>query len=215
MKKSVENFDGEKFKKESKVKKIGLFKDRDDYIITKTHDEVINVIGTKGSGKTTSTIKYLNDDNYIVINCDRLFDLPSDEKKDKELIKIREMLKDKYKTLTMDMDFINCYNDIIDYILSKNKKCIIEGNIIQSISPELLKGKVIIKRTSVIKSYIRSVKRDYKNKYFMELEKEKHKYLYKLTRLYKIAKRRIKVFKQAKDIENIIVNLEMTTLQNN
>ena len=41
----------------------------------------------------------------------------------------------------------------------------------------------------------------------MELEKEK----YKLTRLYKIAKRRIKVFKQAKDIENIIVNLEMPT----
>ena len=107
----------------------------------------------------------------------------------------------------MDDDFTNCYTDIVEYILSKNKKGLIEGNVIQNIDPKLLKGKIIIKRTSSYKSFKRAVKRDYQNEYFMNLEKEKHKYLYKLTRLYKIRKRRKSVFKQAKDIEQIMDKL--------
>ena len=55
-----------------------------------------------------------------------------------------------------------------------------------------------------MKSFIRAIKRDYKNKYFLDLEKKKHKYLYKLTRLFKITKRRTSVFKQKKEIEEII-----------
>jgi hypothetical protein len=42
----------------------------------------------------------------------------------------------------------------------------------------------------------------------MNLEKEKHKYLYKLIRLYKITKRRLNVFKTAKEIEKIMESLE-------
>lgn len=190
------------------MKRISLFRDKEDYVKILTNDNVVNVIGLKGSGKTTSTLKYLSSDNYIVINCDRLFELPSNEKEDKELSKIRDLLKEKYETIKMDKEFIKCYNDIIEYVFSKNRKCIIEGNVIQNISTGLLKGKIIVKRTSIIKSYIRSVKRDYKNKYFMNLEKEKHKYIYRLTRLYKISKRRSNIFKQAKEIENIIINLE-------
>lgn len=190
------------------MKRISLFRDEEDYVKILTNDNVVNVIGLKGSGKTTSTLKYLSSDNYIVINCDRLFELPSNEKEDKELSKIRDLLKEKYETIKMDKEFIKCYNDIIEYVFSKNRKCIIEGNVIQNISTGLLKGKIIVKRTSIIKSYIRSVKRDYKNKYFMNLEKEKHKYIYRLTRLYKISKRRSNIFKQAKEIENIIINLE-------
>lgn len=191
------------------MKRISLFRDKEDYVKVLTNDNVVNVIGTKGSGKTTSTLNYLNSDNCIIINCDRLFELPSNEKEDKELAKIRDLLKEKYETIKMDKEFIKYYNDIIDYVFSKKRKCIIEGNIIQNISPELLKGKIIVKRTSIIKSYIRSIKRDYKNKHFMKLEKEKHKYLYKLTRLYKIAKRRGNILKQAKEIENIIIALEV------
>ena len=189
------------------MNKIYLFKDQEDYIKDLTDDNIVNVIGTKGSGKTTSSLKYIDDDDYIVINCDRLFELPSTEKEDKELTNIRNMLNDKYGKLNMDDDFTNCYNDIVEYILSKNKKGLIEGNVIQNIDPKLLKGKIIIKRTSSYKSFKRAVKRDYQNEYFMNLEKEKHKYLYKLTRLYKIRKRRKSVFKQAKDIEQIMDKL--------
>ena len=187
--------------------KIYLFKDQEDYIKDLTNDDIINVIGTKGSGKTTSSLKYIDDDDYIVINCDRLFELPSTEKEDKELANIRKMLNDKYGKLNMNDDFTNCYNDIVEYILSKNKKGLIEGNVIQNIDPKQLKGKIIIKRTASYKSFKRAVKRDYQNEYFMNLEKEKHKYLYKLTRLYKIRKRRKSVFKQAKDIEQIMNKL--------
>ena len=189
------------------MSKIYLFKDQEDYIKDLTDDNIINVIGTKGSGKTTSSLKYIDDDDYIVINCDRLFELPSTEKEDKELANIRKMLNDKYGKLNMNDDFTNCYNDIVEYILNKNKKGLIEGNVIQNIDPKQLKGKIIIKRTASYKSFKRAVKRDYQNEYFMNLEKEKHKYLYKLTRLYKIRKRRKSVFKQAKDIEQIMYKL--------
>ena len=61
-----------------------------------------------------------------------------------------------------------------------------------------------MKRTSKIKSFIRAVKRDYKNEYFMKLEIEKYGKFGKITRFFKIVKRRKKVFKQCNDIENII-----------
>ena len=189
------------------MSKIYLFKDQKDYIKDLTDDNIVNVIGTKGSGKTTLSLKYIDDDDYIVINCDRLFELPSTEKEDKELTNIRKMLNDKYGKLNMNNDFTNCYNDIVKYILGKNKKGLIEGNVIQNVDPTILKGKIIIKRTASYKSFKRAVKRDYQNEYFMNLEKEKHKYLYKLTRLYKIRKRRKSVFKQAKDIEQIMDKL--------
>ena len=186
------------------MNKIYLFKDQDDYIMDVTNDNIINVIGTKGSGKTTYSLKYIDDDDYIVINCDRLFELPCNEKEDKELANIRKMLNNKYGKLNINEDFTNCYKDIVKYILNKNKKGLIEGNIIQDINPKNLKGKIVIKRTSAYKSYKRAVKRDYQNEYFMNLEKGKHKYLYKLTRFYKIRKRRKSVFKQAKEIEQIM-----------
>ena len=105
-----------------KNNKLYMFKDRNDYVKKITDDDVINVIGTKGSGKTTSTLKYINDDDYIVINCDRLLELPEDKLvEDKELDKIRDMLKDKYGTITEGKEFINCYNDIVKYIKDKYK----------------------------------------------------------------------------------------------
>ena len=64
------------------LSKIYLFKDQKDYIKDLTDDNIVNVIGTKGSGKTTSSLKYIDDDDYIVINCDRLFELPTNEKED-------------------------------------------------------------------------------------------------------------------------------------
>ena len=191
------------------MEKIHLFKDKQDYTKQLTNDNVVNILGTKGSGKTTSSLQYIDDNNYIIINCDRLLELPSNEKEDQELSKIREFLKEKYGKIKLGEEFINCYNDIVEYILNKEKKVLIEGNAIQDINPKLLKGKIIIKRTAVFKSFIRAVKRDYKNDFFMQLEKEKHKYLYRLTRLYKITKRRKSIFKDAKEFEKIIDKLEI------
>ena len=195
----------------AKDSKIYLFKDRCDYIKKLTDDNVVNIIGTKGSGKTTSSLKYINDDNYIVINCDRLLELPENNiYEDKELSIIRKMLKDKYGKILEGKYFINCYNDIIEYIKYKKKKALIEGNIIQDIEPiTLLKGKVIVKRTGIIKCFIRTIKRDYPNEYFMKLEIEKHgKILGKFYRFKNIVIRRKNIFKIYHDIEKIIDELE-------
>ena len=106
-----------------KVYKINMFKDKSDYEKVLTNDNVINIIGSKGSGKTTSSLKYINDDNYIVINCDRLLELPrSNAEEDKELPLIRDMLKDKYGEIKEGKEFVSCYNDIVDYIKRKIKK---------------------------------------------------------------------------------------------
>ena len=106
----------------SKESKLYLFRDRKDYIKKMTNDDVINVIGTKGSGKTTSTLKYINDDNYIVINCDRLYEMPTDKVvEDKYLTEIKDFLKNKYGKICEGEEFVNCYNDILDFIKMQKK----------------------------------------------------------------------------------------------
>lgn len=195
----------------SKESKLYLLKDRKDYIKKLTDDDVINVIGTKGSGKTTSTLKYINDDNYIVINCDRLYEMPTDSDiEDKYLSEIKSLLKKKYGKICEGEEFINCYNDILDFIARKNKKALIEGNVIYDIKPiTQLKGTIIVKRIGILKCFIRAVKRDYPNKYFLNQEIERHgKILGKIYRLKNILKRRKNVFKIYHEIENIIDELE-------
>ena len=192
----------------NKEYKINFFKDKKDYEKNVTNDEIINIIGSKGSGKTTASLKYMNNEDYIVINLDKLFELPGGIEH-KELSKIRDILKKKYTAIKDGKEFYKQYIDIINYIKKENKKGLIEGNTIQDITPiTKLRGKVIVKRTAKIKSFIRAVKRDYKNEYFMKLEIEKHGKLGKLTRFLKIVKRRKKIFKQCNDIENVIKKLE-------
>jgi len=195
----------------SKESNLYMIRDRKDYIKKLTDDDVINVIGTKGSGKTTSTLKYINDDDYIVVNCDRLYDMPTDKiAEDKFLIEIKDMLKKKYGKICEGETFINCYNDILDFIKKKDKKALIEGNVIYDIKPiTLLKGTVIVKRTGIIKCYIRAIKRDYPIRYFLDQEIEKHgKLLGRFYRFKNIVKRRKNIFKIYHEIENIIEDLE-------
>ena len=199
----------------SKESKLYLFIDRRDYIKKLTDDDVINVIGTKGSGKTTSTLKYIEDEDCIVINCDRLYEMPTDKVvDDKYLTEIKDLLKNKYGKICEGEEFINCYNGILDFIKRKNKKALIEGNVIYDIKPiTLLKGTIIVKRTGIIKCFIRAVKRDYPIKYFLNQEIEKHgKILGRINRLKNIIKRRKNIFKIYHEIENIIDDLE--TYQN-
>ena len=106
-----------------KESKIYIFKDRKDYIKKLTDDNVINIIGTKGSGKTTSTLKYITNDDYIVINCDRLLNMPIDDvNEDKYLPEIKEKLINKYGKICEGEEFVNCYNYILSYVKEKTRK---------------------------------------------------------------------------------------------
>lgn len=201
----------------SKEDKISLLFDKKDYVKKISDDDVINIVGTKGSGKTTSTIKYIKDDGYIVINCDKLFDMPDDNKNmDSYLPEIKELLRNKYGEIYNNEKFIDCYLDIIEFIKKHNKKAIIEGNVIYDIDPiTKLKGTVIVKRTGVLKCFIRAVKRDYPNSYFLNLEIQKHgKLLGRFYRLKNTIKRRKSIFKECHRIENIISVLNQNDLSN-
>ena len=120
------------------------------------------------------------------------------------------MLKKKYGKICEGEEFINCYNDILDFVSKKKKKALIEGNVIYDIKPiTLLRGTIIVKRTGIIKSFIRAIKRDYPIKYFLNQEIEKHgKLLGRFYRFKNIIKRRKNIFKIYHEIENIIDDLE-------
>lgn len=193
-----------------KESKIFYFIDREDYVKNVNGDNVINIIGTKGSGKTTNTLKYIDNDEFIVVNCDKLLDMPIDDIfEDKFLSDIIKLLKDKYGNIPEGNEFLKCYNDIVDFCEKKNRKLLIEGNLLYDIDPITnLKGTVIVKRTGVLKCFFRTIKRDYPNKYFLDIEIRKHgKVLGRLFRLKNIIKRRTKIFKEVKFIESIIDSL--------
>ncbi|UKI26442.1 MAG: dephospho-CoA kinase [Bacilli bacterium] len=61
---------------------ISRFVNKDPYIKDITDDKVINITGESGSGKSTYTKKYLDNDNYIVIDTDEITkDTPTNNKK--------------------------------------------------------------------------------------------------------------------------------------
>lgn len=197
-----------------KEHKIYFFKNRSDYEKKLTDDKVINVIGLKGSGKTTFTSKY-NDGNYIVISTDELLEIGDlAASKNPDLNNVKELLKNKYSKIEDNQKFINYYEDIIEYANNQNKTLILEGNAIENINPVTnLKGKVIVKRTAILKCFQRAVKRDYNNEFFMKKEVAKYGKLGRLVRFIKVLKRRIKIFKQHQQIENKIKELELINTQ--
>lgn len=185
--------------------KIHLFRDREDYIKELTKDNVFNVTGEKGSGKSYFGISKEKD--YIVVHLDPVFTPEASE--DSEYSKeIREYLIDKYGEIT-DSEFSKYYKDIIKYLDKYNKIICIEGGSIAEVEDlSILKGTVIVKRTGIFKCFIRVINRDYHNKYFMDLEKKKHKYFYKIVRLRNVIKRRKKIFKSYHLIEDFIKKLD-------
>lgn len=142
--------------------KIYLFKDKPDYIKKISDDDIINVTGSVGSGKSTYGRKYRNNPNYIVIGFDSISSDKDPYTMNKEILELREILLKKYNDLTLDE--MNYYEDIVNFIKSKNKKGIIEGGHITHVDDiSKIKGTIIVKRTARFKCYYRSAWRDFKN----------------------------------------------------
>lgn len=118
-------------------KYLGLFIDRSDYKKVITKDDVINVIGIKGSGKTTFSYKYVNNKEYIVINCDRLFSNEESTFATKDSEKIKKMLLKKHQTIKVGANFINYYKEIVNYILKRRKSVFRQSHEIDKIIKEL------------------------------------------------------------------------------
>ena len=145
----------------SRESKILLLKDKIDYVKEITDDEITNVTGSVGSGKSTYGIKYHNNKDYVVIGFDSLSQDNDPDTLNDDIIELRSILLKKYGDITEDEIFY--YDDMVNFIKNKHKKGIIEGGHLIHMDIEKFKGTVIVKRTARLKCYLRSAWRDYKN----------------------------------------------------
>ena len=195
-------------KKESK---IYLFKDRQDYIKKITEDNIYNITGEKGSGKSYFGNGKDNLEECVVIHLDPVFTVEGNPKHDYST-EVRNLLLDNFGSpLLPDKYFEEKYYPIIvDYLKNSQKEGYIEGGSLAEIKDiSQIKGVVIVKRTGVFKCFLRVLKRDYHNEYFMKEAIQKYGKLGKFMRLKNVIKRRKKIFKTYHEIEKFIERLEL------
>jgi hypothetical protein len=183
---------------------ISFIFDKKDYYKKLTEDEIINVTGAVGSGKSTYGLKYRTNGEYIVIGLDSIFGDMDSDTRNQETNEIKQTLVRRYGELDKN-NIAEYYYDMVEYIRVKNKKGIIEGGFINEINliPKL-KGEVIVKRTAKIKCYYRSVIRDCKNPdWLIGLN-----FWGKVKRYLHVAKRRKKIFSDSRKVDNFINALE-------
>ncbi len=140
---------------------ITRFIDREPYIKKITDDKVINVTGQSGSGKTTYVSEHFNDDSYLVVDTDDVLSenrYPNATGINKE---IGTYLREKYEVLpNLNDDFDLVYKEILDYTKKYDKTVVIDCaqyHMIKDLS--LLKGTLIIIRTSIDNCYHRTIER--------------------------------------------------------
>lgn len=136
---------------------ISLYVDKEPYIKDITSDKVINITGESGSGKSYFSDKYIKDNNYIVIDTDVVF---SDRLSDnKESIELRNVFSDKPKDFLIT-NFDEFYLKLLDYFKNCDKTIVIDSAQYRNIKDyTILKGKIIVMRTSIDTCYERVLKR--------------------------------------------------------
>ncbi len=149
----------------SRTEYVGIFKDKSDLEIQLTNDDIINITGMMGSGKTTLARQIKKDKKMDLISLDWMFGASLKNRPDniKQLLDsfINEHPEIKNKDMYYD------YADLIyEYLYKKlSPSKIFEGrHIYMYMNTTTLKGKIIIKRTSLVHSYKRAFKRDMQHK---------------------------------------------------
>ena len=170
--------------KEIHDESISLYVSKEPYIKELTKDNIINLTGQSGSGKSTYAQKNFCNDEYQIIDTDEIF---SDVRFSKTTGINKElgiMFRNKYNPLPNLFDnFDLIYNDIISYCQNINKTIVIDCaqfHCIKDIS--ILKGEVKVIRTCIDTCYNRCIER-FKSSYsYTESEldayKEKKKKIY-------------------------------------
>ncbi len=156
---------------------ISRFIDKNPYIKKITDDKVINLTGESGSGKSYFSKRYLEDDQYIVIDTDVVFG--KGKSNNKESVELREVFKDKPKDVLIS-DFDYCYLKILNHFKGCKKTIVIDSAQYRNIKDySILKGKVIVIRTNIETCYERCLNRrkamtkDYTKEDFQNYAKRK------------------------------------------
>ncbi len=157
--------------------KIGILKDKRDLVVYMTEDNIINITGMMGSGKSTLGRKIKEENNIELISLDWIFGYGRNNMPQKinlitkNLEKIYPETKNqiifryfnnKKKDKAIEIKYYEYTEKFYQYLCENvSKPIIIEGrHIYEYINKEKIKGKIIIKRTSLLHSYKRAFKRD-------------------------------------------------------
>lgn len=144
---------------------IDLFIDKEPLIINISNDNIINITGESGSGKSTYVKNNFNNDSYQIVETDLLFN--ENYLSDPLLNKIRKEIFKKYSDehfpggYNLQINF-NHFNEVLKIILKhkENKTFIIDSGQFRHLKNyNLLKGKMIIMRTSIWECFNRACKR--------------------------------------------------------
>lgn len=138
---------------------IELDVDKEPYVKNISDDKVINITGESGSGKSTYCKRYIEDDNYIVLDTDLInkgFDKATGENK-----RFGEYLRSKYDVLPHDCEeFDVLYKEMLDFYKDTDKTLVIDSAQFRNLKDmSLLKGQVFIVRTCVNTCYERCINR--------------------------------------------------------
>lgn len=162
---------------------IDLEISKEPYIKQITDDKVVNITGQSGAGKSTYVSENFNSDEYIVIDTDDILN-------EKRFINSKGMnkelgiyLRSKYEILPdLSIDFDLIYSEIIEYCKKYDKVIVIDCAQYHCVKDiDILKGKIIILRTSINECYKRCIERfkkiypDYSEEELENYKKRKYK----------------------------------------
>ncbi len=140
---------------------ISLFVDKEPYIKKITNDNIINLTGQSGSGKSTYARNNFSGDKYLIIDTDDIFS----EDRYKNAIGINKELgkyfRDKYDELPNCGDnFDLIYKEILVFCKTIDKTIVIDCAQFHCIKDtNLLKGTLIVIRTCIDTCYNRTIER--------------------------------------------------------
>lgn len=178
---------------------ISLFVDKEPYTKTLSKDKVINLTGESGSGKSFFSNKWKDDDSYIIIDTDIVFsEKEVDNKYINDLRKIILSTFDEELKSILISHFDDCYKIILEYFKNTNKTIVIDSAQYRNVKDvSILKGKIIIMRTSIEKCYERCIERwKYRNDNYSEED------------LIQFKNRKLGIFKWYKSLNQFIEKVD-------
>ena len=181
---------------------INLFIDKEPYIKNISDDKIINLTGQSGSGKSTYASNNLNTSDYLIIDTDDIFSDLRFNKSNGINKELGEYFRSKYNPLpNCGDDFDLIYKEILDYCKKYNETIVIDCAQFHCIKDlSLLKGELIVIRTSINSCYNRTIER-YKKLKPDYTEEELNKYKERKKALFKWYKSSNDFIKNINEIE--------------
>ena len=140
---------------------ISLYVSKEPYEKQLTNDNIINLTGQSGSGKTTYAKKHFNTEEYEIIDTDEILSEKRYQNSSGLNRNIGQYLREKYQILpNLSENFDLIYREIINYCKKINKTIVIDCAQFHCVKDiNILKGKLLILRTDIDTCYQRTLSR--------------------------------------------------------